>query len=161
MLICVVVTPTPPLLDHILSSRSCNYIVHIYYMSVFVTVILVLFCRSYFLFYQLLQNVRISHPSLKDVVDPVVELYEDVQRKALLRLEYENLTKCEAITSSTSKYYQKPAEYAMNRYAYYVCYKCGKVGILHIVCVHSSVSLALATPTPSIIFCTCKNGCQM
>jgi E3 ubiquitin-protein ligase MYCBP2 len=79
-----------------------------------------------FMFCSLCENVRISHPSLKDVVDPVVELYEDVQRKALLRLEYENLTKCEAITSSTSKYYQKPAEYAMNRYAYYVCYKCGK-----------------------------------
>ena len=74
-----------------------------------------------------LQVVPIAHPSLKDVLDPVIELYEDVKRKALLRLEYENLTKCEAITASTSKYYQKPAEYAINRYAYYVCYKCKKV----------------------------------
>ena len=73
------------------------------------------------------QVVPIAHPSLKDVLDPVLDLYEDVKRKALLRLEYENLTKCEAITTATSKYYQKPAEYAINRYAYYVCYKCTKV----------------------------------
>ena len=74
-----------------------------------------------------LQVVPIAHPSLKDVLDPVLELYEDVKRKALLRLEYENLTKCEAITTANSKYYQKPAEYAINKYAYYVCYKCKKV----------------------------------
>ena len=51
-------------------------------------------------------------------------------RKCLLRLEYENQTKCEAITSPTSKFYQKPQEYAMWKYAYYVCYKCKKVRIM-------------------------------
>lgn len=73
------------------------------------------------------QVVPIAHPSLKDVLDPVTDLHEDVKRKALLRLEYENLTNCEAITTPASKYYKKPADYAINRYAYYVCYKCKKV----------------------------------
>jgi len=61
------------------------------------------------------------------VLDPITELYDDTKRKCLLRLEYENQSKCEAITSSSSKFYQKPAEYAMWKYAYYVCFKCKKV----------------------------------
>ena len=72
----------------------------------------------------------IAHPRLKDVLDPVLALFEEVKKKALLRLEYENMTKCDAIVSETSKFYQKPAEYAMHRYAYYVCFKCNKVGYL-------------------------------
>ena len=44
-----------------------------------------------------------------------------------MRLEYENLMKSEAITSPTSKFYQKPLDYAMWKYAYYVCHKCNKV----------------------------------
>ena len=56
-----------------------------------------------------------------------MELYEDVKRKCLMRLEYENLMKSEAITSPTSKFYQKPLDYAMWKYAYYVCHKCNKV----------------------------------
>ena len=56
-----------------------------------------------------------------------MDLYEDVKRKCLMRLEYENLMKSEAITSPTSKFYQKPLDYAMWKYAYYVCHKCNKV----------------------------------
>ena len=37
--------------------------------------------------------------------------------------------KCDAIVSPSSKFYQKPLEYAMSKYAYYVCYKCKKVGL--------------------------------
>lgn len=44
-------------------------------------------------------------------------LFEDVKRKALMRLEYEGLDKGRA----------DPAAYAMDRYAYYVCFKCNKV----------------------------------
>ena len=74
-----------------------------------------------------LQNTAIAHAKLADVLDPVMELYEDVKRKCLMRLEYENLMKSEAITSPTSKFYQKPLDYAMWKYAYYVCHKCNKV----------------------------------
>ena len=74
-----------------------------------------------------LQNTAIAHAKLADVLDPVMDLYEDVKRKCLMRLEYENLMKSEAITSPTSKFYQKPLDYAMWKYAYYVCHKCNKV----------------------------------
>ena len=73
------------------------------------------------------QNTPIAHAKLADVLDPVMDLYEDVKRKCLMRLEYENLMKSEAITSPTSKFYQKPLDYAMWKYAYYICHKCNKV----------------------------------
>ena len=73
------------------------------------------------------QNVPIAHPKLKSVLDPVIALYDDVKRKCVLRLEYENKVKCEALTSPTSKFYQMPFEYAMSIYCYYVCFKCKKV----------------------------------
>lgn len=77
-------------------------------------------------FFFLLQN-KINHTVLKDLLDPIKELYEDVRRKALMRLEYEGLHKSEAITTPGVRFYNDPAGYAMNRYAYYVCYKCKKV----------------------------------
>ncbi|KAM7178271.1 E3 ubiquitin-protein ligase MYCBP2 isoform 8-T8 [Macrochelys suwanniensis] len=69
---------------------------------------------------------KINHTVLKDLLDPIKELYEDVRRKALMRLEYEGLHKSEAITTPGVRFYNDPASYAMNRYAYYVCYKCKK-----------------------------------
>ncbi|CAI9731993.1 E3 ubiquitin-protein ligase MYCBP2-like [Octopus vulgaris] len=68
----------------------------------------------------------INHPVLKDLLAPIRELYEDVRRKALMRLEYEGLHKAEAITTPGARYFNDPASFAMERYAYYVCYKCGK-----------------------------------
>ena len=79
------------------------------------------------------QNTPIGHPKLADVLGPVNELHEDVKRKCLMRLEYENKMKCEALVSPTSKFYQKPLEYAMWKYAYYVCHKCKKVSQLGLV----------------------------
>lgn len=70
---------------------------------------------------------KINHVVLKDLLDPIKELYEDVRRKALMRLEYEGLHKSEAIITPGVRFYNDPAGYAMNRYAYYVCYKCRKV----------------------------------
>ena len=43
-----------------------------------------------------------------------------------MRLEYEGLHKAEAITTVGARFYNDPAGYAMERYAYYVCYKCQK-----------------------------------
>lgn len=73
-----------------------------------------------------LQN-KINHSVIKDLLDPIKELYDDVRRKALMRLEYEGLHKSEAITTPGARFYNDPAGFAMNRYAYYVCYKCKKV----------------------------------
>ncbi|XP_066542914.1 E3 ubiquitin-protein ligase MYCBP2 isoform X1 [Hoplias malabaricus] len=69
---------------------------------------------------------KINHSVIKDLLDPIKELYEDVRRKALMRLEYEGLHKSEAITTPGARFYNDPAGFAMNRYAYYVCYKCKK-----------------------------------
>lgn len=46
----------------------------------------------------------------------------------MMRLEYEGLHKAEAITTRGARFYKDPAGFAMDRYAYYVCYKCNKVG---------------------------------
>lgn len=68
-----------------------------------------------------------DHSMLVDLLVPVMELYKDVRRKALMRLEYEGLHNTEAILAPGTRYYNDPAAYAMDRYAYYVCYKCSKV----------------------------------
>ncbi len=88
----------------------------------------------YFVLTIFVQNTPISHPKLADVLDPITDLFEDTKRKCLLRLEYENQSKCEAITSPKSKFFQKPAEYAMWKYAYYVCFKCKKVSDSNCTC---------------------------
>ena len=49
-----------------------------------------------------------------------------MRKKALMRLEYEGLSKCEAVSTKGARWYNDPAGFAMERYAYYVCYKCGK-----------------------------------
>jgi len=60
----------------------------------------------------------IEHACLADVLDPIRELMADVKRKALMRLEYEG--------DCTIKN-DHAAVYAMEKYAYYVCFKCTKV----------------------------------
>ncbi|XP_038216347.1 E3 ubiquitin-protein ligase highwire [Zerene cesonia] len=62
------------------------------------------------------------HWTLEDHLAPIRKLREEVRRKALMRLEYEGL----AASSSKGKTLVDPAGYAMERYAYYVCHKCGK-----------------------------------
>ncbi|XP_074101339.1 MYC binding protein highwire isoform X2 [Cotesia typhae] len=71
-------------------------------------------------------KVPIEHPTLVDQLTSIKELYTDVKRKALMRLEYEGLHKAEAVTAPGGRYHKDPAAYAMDRYAYYVCYKCQK-----------------------------------
>ena len=62
----------------------------------------------------------------------------------MMRLEYENLMKSDAITSPTSKFYEKPLDYAMWKYAYYVCHKCNKVAIA------TSATLACNISVPKV-----------
>ncbi|XP_046902595.1 E3 ubiquitin-protein ligase MYCBP2 isoform X13 [Hypomesus transpacificus] len=69
---------------------------------------------------------KINHAVIKDLLDPIKELFEDVRRKALMRLEYEGLHKSEAITTPGARFHNDPAGFAINRYAYYVCFKCKK-----------------------------------
>uniref|UniRef100_A0A8C9U137 RCR-type E3 ubiquitin transferase n=1 Tax=Scleropages formosus TaxID=113540 RepID=A0A8C9U137_SCLFO len=69
---------------------------------------------------------NMNHSVIQDLLEPIKELYDDVQRKALMRLEYEGLHKSEAITAPGTRFHNDPAGFAMTRYAYYVCYKCKK-----------------------------------
>ncbi|XP_041463247.1 E3 ubiquitin-protein ligase MYCBP2-like isoform X4 [Lytechinus variegatus] len=71
-------------------------------------------------------KMSMKHTSLQDVLKPIEVLHEDVRRKALMRVEYEGLLKSEAITTPGARFYNDPAGFAMNRYAYYVCFKCKK-----------------------------------
>ncbi|XP_056648043.1 E3 ubiquitin-protein ligase MYCBP2 isoform X1 [Diorhabda sublineata] len=69
---------------------------------------------------------EMKHEMLIDILTPILDLYRDVRRKALMRLEYEGLHTAEAVVAPGARFYSDPASYAMDRYAYYVCYKCKK-----------------------------------
>ncbi|KAI1288150.1 E3 ubiquitin-protein ligase MYCBP2 [Halotydeus destructor] len=68
----------------------------------------------------------VDHCVLDSMLQPVRSLFEDVKRKAVMRLEYEGLHRSEVITTPGARFYNDPAGYAMERYAYYVCCKCDK-----------------------------------
>ena len=67
---------------------------------------------------------EIHHAVLKASLDPIRTLFDDVKRKALMRLEYEGLHKADAIVTPGTRFHNDPAGFAMDRYAYYVCFKC-------------------------------------
>ena len=71
-------------------------------------------------------KTKISHVALKRLIDPIDALFDDVKKKSLMRLEYEGLTKCEAIEAKGARFYNDAVGFALERYAYYVCFKCGK-----------------------------------
>ena len=79
-----------------------------------------------FLFCPICQNSPLEAPQLEKVFRPMMTLYEKVKSKAVMRLDYENKKKVEALTDEKSKFFQKPSEYALDRYTYYVCFKCNE-----------------------------------
>ena len=64
--------------------------------------------------------VHDSNPLLKGLLAPLVELFAEVRRKALLRLEYDGLAQ------SAGRGDDERVAFAMNKYAYYICFKCKK-----------------------------------
>lgn len=63
----------------------------------------------------------IYHDSLRDLLEPINALKDDVKRKAVMRFQYEGIEK-EVVDGQ-----KDIVAYAMERYAYYVCCKCQKV----------------------------------
>uniref|UniRef100_A0A336LRN5 RCR-type E3 ubiquitin transferase n=1 Tax=Culicoides sonorensis TaxID=179676 RepID=A0A336LRN5_CULSO len=59
----------------------------------------------------------IAHDALNDILEPIMTLKNDVKRKALMRLHYEG------IKDTSSK---DMAQFAMDKYAYYMCSQCDK-----------------------------------
>lgn len=60
-------------------------------------------------------KLPIKHASLTEMLQPIEELFNDVQRKALMRLEYEGLAGCEAITTPGGRFYNNPVGLAMEK----------------------------------------------
>nr|XP_026691648.1 E3 ubiquitin-protein ligase MYCBP2 [Ciona intestinalis] len=71
-------------------------------------------------------KTEIKHSSLAKYLNKIEDLMSQVKRKALQRLEYEGLNECESITAVGGRFYQNPTGFALNKYAYYMCYKCNK-----------------------------------
>ncbi|VDK87337.1 unnamed protein product, partial [Litomosoides sigmodontis] len=69
---------------------------------------------------------QIDHSSLTDLIRPLQLLYNEVLTKARLRLEYDGLVQSRTTTSESSELYKNSDEYAMERYMYVLCFKCGK-----------------------------------
>lgn len=67
-----------------------------------------------------------AHKELETLMTSILALQDDVRHKAVIRLQYEGLENCKDITAAGSKYYKKPEEFAMDRYIYYLCFKCEK-----------------------------------
>ncbi len=64
----------------------------------------------------------------------------------MLTGRYDSLEDCDELTSELSPWYKKPSDYAMHRYAYYMCFKC-KVRRLSaravVGCVHAHVFIGM------------------
>ncbi|CAE7920974.1 mycbp2, partial [Symbiodinium sp. KB8] len=66
---------------------------------------------------------RVSHPSLRALLDPLEALEKNVREKALMRLKYEGLDKHSDLQPG-GRYFGRPADFAMDQFAYYQCFKC-------------------------------------
>lgn len=60
-------------------------------------------------------KATIDHPSLAALLAPITALREDVRRKALMRLEYEGLHRCKAITEPGGRFYGDASAFAMDK----------------------------------------------
>jgi len=69
---------------------------------------------------------KITSALLKSFTQPIWDLYDEVKRKAMLRLEFMGLARCEELTTPGKLFYNNVEGYAMDRLAYYMCHKCKK-----------------------------------
>ncbi|VDO91516.1 unnamed protein product [Heligmosomoides polygyrus] len=71
-------------------------------------------------------NVQMAHPGLLDLLDPLLALKNEVAQKANMRLEFDGLLGCPALTDPQSEYFGRLEDYAMDRYMYVLCNVCQK-----------------------------------
>ncbi|PIO76478.1 hypothetical protein TELCIR_01448 [Teladorsagia circumcincta] len=71
-------------------------------------------------------NVQMSHSGLADLLEPLLALKAEVTQKANMRLEFDGLLGCTALTDPQSEYFGRPEEYAVDRYMYVLCNVCQK-----------------------------------
>jgi len=65
------------------------------------------------------------HKALEELNKPFDLLYEKVAKKSMMRLKYEKLQNHPDIINENGPFYKDPTGFAMKKYAYYSCYKCG------------------------------------
>lgn len=70
-------------------------------------------------------NISI-HPALADLLQPCLDLYNTLVQKALTRLQYDGLSEAAEFQDPANRYFKDPVGFALNRYAYYLCYRCGR-----------------------------------
>eukprot|EP00753_Platysulcus_tardus_P008318 PLAT15892.1.p1 GENE.PLAT15892.1~~PLAT15892.1.p1 ORF type:complete len:615 (-),score=134.59 PLAT15892.1:135-1763(-) len=66
---------------------------------------------------------EIDHPLLRPILDPLRELRKTIMAKAVQRLKFEGMERDERLLQP-GPYYRKPAAYAMDKFAYYMCSRC-------------------------------------
>ena len=69
-------------------------------------------------------RAAMEHPSLGAARAEVARLREQLGKKCLMRLRYDNLERCAELTLPSSAFFGKPQAYAMKRYTYFMCFEC-------------------------------------
>jgi len=69
-------------------------------------------------------KTTIAHRLLEVAMLPLLRLQMEVKTRALVRLRSEGMDKDQELTDPSSRYYKDPASYALDRFAFYECFKC-------------------------------------
>ena len=64
------------------------------------------------------------HDEITQRLAQVFALYEDIKDKALKRLKFEGMDGEERLKNPTDPYYNNPEKYSLDRFSYYMCFKC-------------------------------------
>lgn len=85
-------------------------------------------------------KAEIRHPALTQIVASIEELKKTLtvvvstpmtmQARAVNRLKFEGMENDKELTSKDSRFYKAPELYAMQRFSYYMCFKCRVNGLL-------------------------------
>lgn len=67
---------------------------------------------------------EVSHPALKMLLAPHLEMKEKIQQKALERFNHMNLKEVKELTDKDSPYFNNPLKYSLARFCYYPCFTC-------------------------------------
>jgi len=67
---------------------------------------------------------QMAHPAVTSILAPYLQLMKVVETKALQRLKTEGLDHDKRLSEPNGKYFNNPSLYALDIFAYYICYKC-------------------------------------
>lgn len=64
------------------------------------------------------------HDGLTGRLGEVFKIYEEIKEKAMKRLKFEGMDGEERLKNPKDDYYNNPEKYSLDRFSYYVCFKC-------------------------------------